>query len=78
LRQVARNRKLGVIWPIGLCYSARQALRAMSGESTLAQPSVDDFERVILPKRSSAFPATGPSRSSFASRCGSCPWAARS
>ena len=47
-------------------------------EASLAQPSVDDFERVILPKPPSAFPATGPGRSSSASRCGSCPWAARS
>ena len=30
--------------------------RLTSGESTLAQPSVDDFERMILPKPSSAFP----------------------
>jgi hypothetical protein len=44
----------------------------------LAQPSVDDFELVILPKPPSAFPATGSGRSSSASRCGSCPWAARS
>ena len=40
--------------------------------------SIDDFERVVLPKPSSAFPATGPGRSSSASLCGSCPWAARS